>query len=105
MASASRAFSSFAALDNAPRQGEAAAKTMIEKLEAVETVPFFYSDQYEFSLIYRGNALSWDTIVIRGSPDSGSSSAFYLKDRNVLAVCSINRYAESVNATRLLHHK
>jgi 3-phenylpropionate/trans-cinnamate dioxygenase ferredoxin reductase component len=91
--------------DNAQRQGEAAAKTMIGKLEAFDTIPFFYSDQYEFNLIYRGSAPSWDEIVIRGSPESGSFSAFYLKNRKVLAVCSINRYAESVNATRLLHHE
>lgn len=91
--------------DNAQRQGEAAAKTMIGKLEAFDTVPFFYSDQYEFSLIYRGMALSWDRVVIRGMPDTGSFSAFYLKDRRVLAVCSVNRYAESVTATRLLHQE
>lgn len=91
--------------DNAQRQGEAAAKSMVGKAEALDTVPFFFSDQYEFSLIYRGNALSWNKVVIRGIPDKGSFSAFYLKDRRVLAVCSVNRYAESVAATQLLHHE
>jgi 3-phenylpropionate/trans-cinnamate dioxygenase ferredoxin reductase subunit len=91
--------------DNAQRQGEAAAKAMIGKLEAFDTVPFFYSDQYEFRLIYRGMALSWDRVVIRGAPDTGSFSAFYLKNRRVLAVCSVNRYAESVIAAQLLHHE
>ena len=91
--------------DNAQRQGETAAKTMIGKLEAFDTIPFFYSDQYEFRLIYRGMALSSDSVVIRGAPDTGSFSAFYLADRKILAVCSVNRYAESVAAARLLHHE
>lgn len=91
--------------DNAQRQGEAAGKAMTGKLEAFDTVPFFYSDQYEFHLIYRGMARSWDTVVVRGTPDTGSFSAFYLKDHRVLAVCSVNRYAESVAATRLLYHE
>ncbi len=78
---------------------------MTGKLEAFDTVPFFYSDQYEFHLIYRGMARSWDTVVVRGTPDTGSFSAFYLKDHRVLAVCSVNRYAESVAATRLLYHE
>ena len=84
---------------------ETAAKTMLGKLEAFDTVPFFYSDQYEFSLLYRGMALSWDRVVIRGMPDRGSFSAFYLNDRRILAVCSVNRYAESVTAAGLLHHE
>jgi 3-phenylpropionate/trans-cinnamate dioxygenase ferredoxin reductase subunit len=88
--------------DNAQRQGEAAAKTMVGKPEAFDTIPFFYSDQYEFSLIYRGMARSWDRVVIRGTPENGSFSAFYLKERKVLAVCSVNRYAESVAAARVL---
>jgi 3-phenylpropionate/trans-cinnamate dioxygenase ferredoxin reductase subunit len=91
--------------DNAQRQGETAAKTMIGKLEAFDTIPFFYSDQYEFRLIYRGMALSSDSVVIRGMPETGSFSAFYLADRKILAVCSVNRYAESVAAARLLHHE
>jgi 3-phenylpropionate/trans-cinnamate dioxygenase ferredoxin reductase subunit len=91
--------------DNARRQGEAAAKTMIGKLEAFDTVPFFYSDQYGLDLAYRGSAPSWDKVIIRGKPQRGSFSAFYLKDRRILAVCSINRNAESVAAMRLLHNQ
>jgi 3-phenylpropionate/trans-cinnamate dioxygenase ferredoxin reductase subunit len=91
--------------DNAQRQGEAAAKTMIGKPEGFDTVPFFYSDQYEFGLIYRGLARSWDKVVIRGKPETGSFSAFYLKDRRVLAICSLNRRAESMIAMRLLYHE
>lgn len=91
--------------DNAQRQGEAAAKAMIGKLEAFDTIPFFYSDQYEYRLVYRGMAPSWDSVIIRGMPETGSFSAFYLEDGRVRAVCSVNRYAESVAATRLLQHE
>jgi 3-phenylpropionate/trans-cinnamate dioxygenase ferredoxin reductase component len=91
--------------DNAQRQGETAAKAMIGKPEALDTVPFFYSDQYELSLLYRGSALAWDRVIIRGSPQERSFSAFYLKDRVIHAVCSVNRYAESVAAQRLLRHE
>ena len=91
--------------DNAQRQGETAAKTMIGKPEALETVPFFYSDQYELSLLYRGSALAWDRVIIRGTPLERSFSVFYLKDRVIQAVCSVNRSAESSAAERLLYHE
>lgn len=88
--------------DNAQRQGEAAGKVMAGKPEAFDTVPFFFSDQYEFSLIYRGNVVSWDNVAIRGKPQEGSFSAFYLQEGRIGAVCSVNRYAESVAAQQLL---
>ncbi len=88
--------------DNAQRQGEAAGKAMAGKLEAFDTVPFFFSDQYGFSLLYRGYALAWDKVAIRGKPQEGSFSAFYLKNRRIDAVCSVNRWSESVAATKLL---
>jgi 3-phenylpropionate/trans-cinnamate dioxygenase ferredoxin reductase component len=91
--------------DNAQRQGETAAKTMVGKSEALDTVPFFYSDQYKLSLLYRGNAPTWDSVVIRGAPQERSFSAFYVKDRLIHAVCSVNRSAESSAAERLLHHE
>ena len=91
--------------DNAQRQGEAAAKSMLGKSEALDTIPFFYSDQYKLSLLYRGNAPAWDKVVIRGAPQERSFSAFYLKDRAIHAVCSVNRSADSAAAERLLHHE
>lgn len=91
--------------DNAIRQGETAAKAMLGKPKALDTVPFFYSDQYDLSLLYRGNVLKYDKVVVRGTPQTRSFSAFYVKDRVIHAVCSVNRWPESLASQRLLQQE
>ena len=60
--------------DNAIKQGLAAAATMLGTPTSFTGLPFFYSDQYEFGMEYRGHATTWDQVVFRGDPASGSSS-------------------------------
>ncbi len=53
-------------------------------------VPYFWSDQYEVSLEYRGNASGDDHAVWRGDRDGLRFSVFYLRDGVVDAVLSMN---------------
>jgi 3-phenylpropionate/trans-cinnamate dioxygenase ferredoxin reductase subunit len=53
-------------------------------------VPYFWSDQYDVSLEYRGNASGDDRAVWRGDPDRRTFSVFYLRDGRVNAVLSMN---------------
>ena len=53
-------------------------------------LPYFWSDQYDVSLEYRGNASGEDKAVWRGERDARSFSVFYLRDGVVQAVLSMN---------------
>ena len=53
-------------------------------------IPYFWSDQYDVSLEYRGNASGEDEAVWRGDREGRRFSVFYLRDGVVDAVLSMN---------------
>jgi len=53
-------------------------------------LPYFWSDQYDISLEYRGHASGDDRAVWRGDRDALKFSVFYLRDSVVEAVLSLN---------------
>ena len=53
-------------------------------------IPYFWSDQYDVSLEYRGNASGEDHAVWRGDRDGRRFTVFYLRDGLVDAVLSMN---------------
>lgn len=92
----------FEHFDNAELQGAAAAHSMVGKPAPYDPIPFFWSDQYEFALQYYGHAAAWDRVVLRGKPNEGSFSAFYLLDGRIEAVCAVNRSGDASTIKRLL---
>jgi Reductase C-terminal len=59
--------------------------------EQDDALPWFWSDQYHLKLQIAGLNEDYDSVVLRGSPDTESFLAFYLKDRMLLAVDAVNR--------------
>ena len=53
-------------------------------------LPYFWSDQYDVNLEYRGHASGEDHAVWRGDRDGLSFSVFYLRDGLIDAVLSMN---------------
>jgi 3-phenylpropionate/trans-cinnamate dioxygenase ferredoxin reductase component len=53
-------------------------------------LPYFWSDQYDVNLEYRGQASGDDTAVWRGDRDGRSFTVFYLRDGLVQGVLSMN---------------
>ncbi|HEY6327497.1 MAG TPA: FAD-dependent oxidoreductase [Candidatus Cybelea sp.] len=88
--------------DNAQHQAIVAAKAMLGPTDPYNPIPSFWSDQFSYSLRFRGNAPQWDSVAFRGDTRAGSFSAFYLTGGAVQAVCSVNRYAENYAAQRLI---
>jgi 3-phenylpropionate/trans-cinnamate dioxygenase ferredoxin reductase component len=88
--------------DNAQNQGIAAARNILGKREAYAPIPYFWSDQYNLSLQYVGHASGNDRVVLRGSVDNGSWSAFYLRGEHVHAALAVNRYQDLAAARHLI---
>lgn len=76
--------------DNAIKQGLAAAGTMLGAASAFTQLPFFYSDQYDFGMEYRGYAPAWDEVVLRGDRASGRFLAFWLHQGRIVATMNAN---------------
>ena len=76
--------------DNAIKQGLAAGATMAGTPTAFRQLPFFYSDQYDFGMEYRGHATDWDRVVFRGDPASREFLAFWLHRDRVVAAMNAN---------------
>jgi 3-phenylpropionate/trans-cinnamate dioxygenase ferredoxin reductase subunit len=53
-------------------------------------IPYFWSDQYDVNLEYRGNASGEDNAVWRGDRDGLRFSVFYLREGVIEAVLSMN---------------
>ncbi|MEK1907815.1 MAG: FAD-dependent oxidoreductase [Pseudomonas sp.] len=87
---------------NALEQSRVAAAGMAGKIKAYASVPWFWSDQYELKLKMVGLSEGYEQLVLRGTPDSDSFSAFYLKDGRVLAADTVNRPQDFLAAKRLV---
>jgi 3-phenylpropionate/trans-cinnamate dioxygenase ferredoxin reductase subunit len=88
--------------DNALRQGEAAARSLLGRRVPFAPVPYFWSDQYDLKLHYVGLAHAWDRIVLRGQPSNAGFFAFYLTAGRVAAALSVNRVRDLVPLKRLI---
>ena len=60
-----------------------------------ERSPYFYSDQFDLGMEYRGMAHGWDDVVIRGSLEAREFDAFWLKDGRVIAAMNANRWDDA----------
>ena len=71
-------------------QGAAAARSVLGRGTPYDTLPSFFSDQYDTAMEYRGRAVDPDQVVFRGDRASGQFVAFWLRDRRVLAGMTVN---------------
>lgn len=66
------------------------------------TAPWFWSDQYSLKLQMVGLSETYDEMAVRGSPESRSFIAFYLKDGHVIAADAVSRPGDFMAAKRLV---
>ena len=90
-------------VQNATDQAKTAANTLCGKLEPYNTLPWFWSDQYDLKLQIAGLSQGFDRVVIRGDSGTGRSfAAFYFSADRLLAVDAINRPKEFMSVRRAL---
>jgi NADPH-dependent 2,4-dienoyl-CoA reductase/sulfur reductase-like enzyme/nitrite reductase/ring-hydroxylating ferredoxin subunit len=84
----------------AERQGQTAARNILSGRQSFDAVPFFWTDQYDFSLAYVGHAEHWDTAELDGqlSADTQDCTIRYRRGNKTLAVAVVRRDLQGLNA-------
>jgi 3-phenylpropionate/trans-cinnamate dioxygenase ferredoxin reductase subunit len=65
--------------DNAIRQGRLAARSMLGQDVAYDWQPYFFTDQFEFSMEYVGRSAPEDVVVVRGDQEANEFVAYWLR--------------------------
>lgn len=89
---------------NALNQPAVAAKSMLGVDAIYDTLPYFYSDQYELGMEYSGyvEPNGYDEVVFRGDRDTLEFIAFWVKDHKVLAGMNVNIWDETEHIRALI---
>ena len=82
----------------AERQGQTAALNMLGLRARFAAVPFFWSQHYDVPINYVGHAGRWDSLDIEGDVRGLNCLVRYRRDGRVLAVASISRDIENLEA-------
>jgi 3-phenylpropionate/trans-cinnamate dioxygenase ferredoxin reductase subunit len=89
----------------AKAQGAGVARAVARGHGPYETLPYFWSDQYDVSLEYRGQASGEHELVWRGDREALKFSVFYLREALVDAVLSMNDGATNEAAEALIQKR
>jgi 3-phenylpropionate/trans-cinnamate dioxygenase ferredoxin reductase subunit len=88
---------------NATEQAKTVAAHLCGKGKPYDSLPWFWSDQYDLKLQIAGLSEGYDDIVIRGNHKDGRSfAAFYFKGDKLLAVDAVNAPREFAMARMVL---
>jgi 3-phenylpropionate/trans-cinnamate dioxygenase ferredoxin reductase subunit len=89
-------------VQNAVDQARCVARVILGPAEPYRDVPWFWTDQFDVRFQMAGLSATHDQSVLRGSIETGKFSVFYFKQGRLLAVDSVNRVGDHVNARKML---
>ena len=88
--------------DNAIQQGKVAAANILGANQAYARTPYFFSDQFDLGMEYRGYAPEWGKVVVRGDLATRQFIAFWLADGRVIAAMNANVWDQGKELRRLV---
>ncbi len=89
-------------VQNAVDQAKVAASHIMGKPIEYNTVPWFWTNQYHLKLQMAGISFGFEEAIIRQSPKPDRFSVYYFRKEKLIAVDSLNRPADHLNARKLL---
>ena len=89
----------------AKHHGRGIAASVVSGHAPVTRLPYFWSDQYDVSLEYRGHASGNDRGVWRGDKEGLRFSVFYMRDGVIKAVLSMNDKKVNETGGRLIDRR
>ncbi|MEO9633856.1 MAG: FAD-dependent oxidoreductase [Parasphingorhabdus sp.] len=87
-------------VQNANDQAKVAALDILGEETEYNTVPWFWSNQYDLKLQTVGLSTGHDSSVVRGDPDSRSFSVIYYRDDKVVALDCVNATKDYVQGRK-----
>lgn len=87
---------------NASEQARVAAANICGNNSTYNSVPWFWSDQFDLKLQMVGLSQGYNQLVIRGRMEEESFIAFYLKDGVVISADAVNRPQDFMFAKKLV---
>ncbi len=89
-------------VNNAMEQARTAAASLLGVEKPYDSVPWFWSDQYDLKLQMVGISEGYDQTVLRGDPAQRSFSLFYLKDGVIIAADAVSHPKDFMAAKKLV---
>ena len=87
---------------NAVDQARTAAAVLMGEDKPYDSVPWFWSNQYDLRLQTAGLSVGFDATVVRGRPEDRSFSVVYLKAGRVIALDCVNAVKDYVQGRKLV---
>ena len=89
-------------VQNAADQGRVVAAAIVGHEKSYETVPWFWSDQYDVKLQMVGLQAGCDSTLLRGDLTAGKFSLFHFRGGALRAIDSVNSPADHMAGRKLL---
>ncbi|UZK68535.1 FAD-dependent oxidoreductase [Sphingomonas sp. S1-29] len=89
-------------VQNANDQATVVARTILGIPAAYDSVPWFWSNQYDLKLQTVGISAGHDEAILRGDPASRSFSVVYLREGRVIALDCVNAVRDYVQGRKLV---
>ena len=92
-------------VQNAIDQAKVLADNIMNIDSIYDSVPWFWSDQYDLKLQIAGLSEGYDETILRGDKKTKSFSCLYLKEGKIIAIDAINRPKDFIHSKVLIQEK